>query len=296
MKNIKPYKLFEAKMSSSRESELNNIGITLDQAQDIFIGIKDCGLEVDDIYTGNSLSMGYKDIITNYLEFGQIGKSYKSFTIRLKSINRHNFYIEKDLYDELKSSIGHIESELGLKLSYLYLRTPDGVWFKNLDSMEKYISNLSLDDISSLQWVSFLDLVFISKSINESNHSAFIDGNYKHQYTLLKSIFDDVKDIFTDIVDDYDIDFDINIGEYHKNIGDIKYLDSINIDLKDNMYNFFRFNDHILHTIKKLRSFLSDYDLNIDIELISENEYHSLDKFIEEYGNDEFHEIGIIIY
>jgi len=295
MKNIKPYKLFEAKMSSSRESELNNIGITLDQVQDVFIDVKDCGLEVDDIYIGNALSLGNNEIVTDHNDL--VFNSYRSFSIRLKCTNRQNFHIEKDIFDELKLSIGHIESEFNLQLGNIYLRTLDGVWFSNVDTMEKYINELPFAKKGSLKWVSYLDLTFrILESTNESNHSAFIDGNYKHQYTLLKSIFDSIKDIFTDIVDDYDIDFDINIGEYHKNIGDIKYLDSINIDLKDNMYNFFRFNDHILPTIKKLRSFLSDYDLNIDIELISENEYHSLDKFIEEYGNDEFHEIGIIIY
>jgi hypothetical protein len=41
---------------------------------------------------------------------------------------------------------------------------------------------------------------------------------------------------------------------------------------------------------------LSEYNLNIDIELVSENEFYSVDEFIEEYGSEEFHELGIIIY
>jgi predicted ribosome-associated RNA-binding protein Tma20 len=119
----------------------------------------------------------------------------------------------------------------------------------------------------------------------------------------LESIFDDVKDILRDLEDDHEIDVDAIIGKYRKystkswkESDDSELKKSINIDLKDNKYNFFRFNDHILPTIKKLRSFLSEYDLNIDIELVSENEFYSLDEFIEEYGSEEFHELGIIIY
>jgi len=41
---------------------------------------------------------------------------------------------------------------------------------------------------------------------------------------------------------------------------------------------------------------LSEYDLNIDIELVQENEFYPVDEFIEEYGSEEFHELGIIIY
>ena len=116
----------------------------------------------------------------------------------------------------------------------------------------------------------------------------------------------DVKDILRDLEDDHEIDVDSIVGRYRKystkswrESDDSKLINSINIDLKDNKYNFFIFNEHILPTIYKLKSFVSEYDLNIDIELVTgktNNEFYSLDEFIEEYGSEEFHELGIIIY
>jgi hypothetical protein len=123
-----------------------------------------------------------------------------------------------------------------------------------------------------------------------------------HKFTVssinINEIFDDVQDILKELEDNYEIDVNTTIGEYHKtsrNIGSSTLFDSIIIDLKDNNYNFFIFNEHILPTINRLRSFLSD-DFDIDIELVLENEFYPLDEFIEEYGSEEFHEIGIIIY
>lgn len=118
----------------------------------------------------------------------------------------------------------------------------------------------------------------------------------KFNTRLIDEIFDDVKDILKELEDNYEIDVDINIGEYYPPSHKKPTLfDSIIIDLKDNKYNFFIFNEQILPTINRLRSFLSD-DFDIDIELVLENEFYPLDEFIEEYGSEEFHEIGIIIY
>jgi hypothetical protein len=166
--------------------------------------------------------------------------------------------------------------------------------------MEKYISELPSDKKGSLKHVSYLDLTFkdIEEDIDDS-----VSVKESVSVNELESIFDDVKDILRDLEDDHEIDVDAIVGRYRKystkswkESDDSELKNSINIDLKDNSYNFFRFNDHILPTINTIKSFLSEYDLNIDIELVSENEFYSLDEFIEEYGSDEFHELGIIIY
>jgi hypothetical protein len=151
----------------------------------------------------------------------------------------------------------------------------------------RYIDELPFAKKQSLRHVIYLDLTFRDlEDINES-----VDRS------TLELIFDDIKDILLDL-EEHDIDVDSTIGQYHKlyETKDSELKDSINIDLEDNTFNFFRFNDHILPTIKRLQSFLSEYDLNIDIELVSENEFYSVDEFIEEYGSEEFHELGIIIY
>ena len=284
MKHLKSYKLFE----SNKESEE-----TVQEISDIFVGVKDCGLEVSDVYTGHALSLGDKEIVTDHNEFSQIGSdgryvgSFKSFSIRLKPLERGVFAIDDDFFEEIESSIKHVESQFNIELSSIYLRTFDGVWFNSISRMMRYIDELPFAKKQSLRHVIYLDLTFRDlEDINES-----VDRS------TLELIFDDIKDILLDL-EEHDIDVDSTIGQYHKlyEKKDSELKDSINIDLKDNIYNFFVFNDHILPTIKRLQSFLSEYNLNIDIELVSENEFYSVNEFIEEYGSEEFHELGIIIY
>jgi hypothetical protein len=127
--------------------------------------------------------------------------------------------------------------------------------------------------------------------------------NFTDKSSLLETILPEVKDILTGL-EDFDIDFEIMIGQYHKMTGSKSWketdesvlVDSTNIDIKDNTYNFFIFNEHVLPTLKTLQSFVSDYDLNIDIELIQENEFYTLDEFVKEFSGEELHELGIIIY
>jgi hypothetical protein len=291
MKHLKSYKLFE----SNKESQE-----VVQEISDIFIGVKDCGLEVSDVYTGHALSLGDKEIVTDHNEFSQIGSdgryvgSFKSFSIRLKPLERGVFAIDDDFFEEIESSIKHVESQFNIELSSIYLRTFDGVWFNSISRMKRYIDELPFAKKQSLRHVIYLDLTFRDlEDVNESVESS-----------SLESIFDDIKDIIRDLEEEHDIEVDCTIGQYHKlysakswkDTKDSELKDSINIDLKDNKYNFFVFNDHVLPTIKRLQSFLSEYNLNIDIELVSENEFYPVDEFIEEYGSEEFNELGIIIY
>ena len=307
MKHIKTYNSFKL----NEELDINIDGAAaqniIEEISDIFIHVKDCGLAVENVYSGHALSMGDRDIVTDHNEFstilgpdGRYVGSYKSFSIRLVSVNKSSFSIEDNLFSELESAIKHVESEFNLQLGSIYLRTFDGVWFNNVDTMERYINELPFAKKSSLRHVSYLDLTFkdVEEDIDDSvGVKESVDVNE------LESIFDDVKDILRDLEDDHEIDVDAIVGKYRKystkswkESDDSELKNSINIDLKDNKYNFFIFNDHILPTIYKLKSFVSEYDLNIDIELVSENEFYSLDEFIEEYGSEEFHELGIIIY
>ena len=299
MKHIKTYNSFKL----NEELDINII----EEISNIFLHVKDCGLEVEDVYSGHALSMGDRDIVTDHNEFstilgpdGRYVGSYKSLSIRLESVNKSSFSIEDNLFSELESAIKHVESEFNLQLSSIYLRTLGGVWFNNVDTMERYINELPFAKKSSLRHVSYLDLTFkdIEEDIDDS-----ISVKESVDVNELESIFDDVKDILRDLEDDHEIDVDAIVGAYRKystkswrESDDSKLINSINIDLKDNKYNFFIFNEHILPTIYKLKSFVSEYDLNIDIELVSENKFYSLDEFIEEYGSEEFHELGIIIY
>ena len=299
MKHIKTYNSFKL----NEELDINII----EEISNIFLHVKDCGLEVEDVYSGHALSMGDRDIVTDHNEFSSIlgpdGRyvgSYKSLSIRLKNENTSSFIIQENLFDELKSAIGHVESQFNLQLSSIYLRTLGGIWFNSVDTMEKYINELPFAKKSSLRHVSYLDLTFKDE---EEDIDDSVSVKESVSVNELESIFDHVKDILTDLEDAHGINFDAIVGKYRKystkswkESDDSELKNSINIDLKDNSYNFFVFNNQILPTINTIKSFLSEYDLNIDIELVSENEFYSLDEFIEEYGSDEFHELGIIIY
>jgi len=310
MKHIKTYNSFKL----NEELDINIDGPAgqniIEEISDIFIHVKDCGLQVEDVYSGHALSMGDRDIVTDHNDFSSIlgpdGRyvgSYKSLSIRLKNENTSSFTIEENLFDELQSAIKHVESQFNLQLNSIYLRTLGGVWFNSVDTMQRYVNELPFAKKSSLRHVSYLDLTFkdIEEDIDDS-----ISVKESVDVNELESIFDDVKDILRDLEDDHEIDVDAIVGRYRKystkswkESDDSELKNSINIDLKDNSYNFFRFNDHILPTINTIKSFFSEYDLNIDIELVTgetNNEFYSLDEFIEEYGSDEFHELGIIIY
>jgi len=313
MKHIKTYNSFKL----NEELDINIDGAAgqniIEEISDIFIHVKDCGLQVENVYSGHALSMGDRDIVTDHNDFstilgpdGRYVGSYKSFSIRLVSVNKSSFSIEDNLFSELESAIKHVESEFNLQLSSIYLRTFDGVWFNNVDTMERYINELPFAKKSSLRHVSYLDLTFKDE---EEDIDDSVSVKESVDVNELESIFDDVKDILRDLEDDHEIDVDAIVGKYRKYSTkailselpqyDSELINSINIDLKDNKYNFFIFNEHILPTIYKLKSFVSEYDLNIDIELVTgktNNEFYSLDEFIEEYGSEEFHELGIIIY
>ena len=166
MKRIQSFKLFESSEKKERIAQ---------EIEDIFSTIQESGLEVSDVYSGNSLSMGTRAIITDHRDFetnftpdGKWEASFKSLNVRLKSKNKaldgftiqNNFYEEFDFYQELKDSIGHAESLYGLKLRNLYLRTSNGVWFKDVDTMKKWIDDLPFAQKSSLRYVLYLDITF----------------------------------------------------------------------------------------------------------------------------------------
>jgi len=153
-------------MSSDNSEENSQIA---QEIEDIFSSIQEFGLEVTDVYSGNSLSMGTKEIVTDHRDFqsnigpdGRWDATFKSLNVRLKSKNKAHdgFEIQDSFYKELKDAIGHAESLYGLELRNLYLRTSNGAWFKDVDTMQNWINDLPFAQRSSLRWVLYLDVTF----------------------------------------------------------------------------------------------------------------------------------------
>jgi hypothetical protein len=110
-------------------------------------------------------------------------------------------------------------------------------------------------------------------------------------------VFQTIKDICTDFAD-IDIISDVFKCEYHRNVisgRDAQILKAISIELKDASSRFFTLKE-ILPVIETIESHISEWNLNIDIELISENEFFTLSEFKQEFMDEEFYTLGIIIF
>jgi hypothetical protein len=132
-----------------------------------------------------------------------------------------------------------------------------------------------------------------------------------------------IKDILTDLEDDYEINFDISIGKFFKDssVGNLWgsvpvrggiHVNSININLdlltldghlgEEEEGKYFIFNEQILPTINMIKSHLEEVNIVIVKNIgdlfydSSKNKYYPLDEFIKEHGSEEFNELEIILY
>ncbi len=225
MKFIKPYNTFSQKINEEIDIDIDSAAgqKMVDEISDIFVHVRDCGLEVADVYTGHALSMGDREIVDDHRDFetilGSDGRyigSYKSLSIRLRTVKGVNqnerpfFYIEEGLFDELESAISHIESQFDLELGSIYLRTSNGVWFNSVRRMRQYIDQLPFAKKESLKWVTYIDLTF--KDLSED-----VDDSVSVKESKLEEdnseIILELEDILQDLKDEY---FDIQIVDRSK--------------------------------------------------------------------------------
>lgn len=105
--------------------------IDINDIKDIFIDLRENNLEIDDVLLGIMKS----DITT--------GKSIRSFSIRLCTIDSHGFEfkITDSLFDNLKNGIGHIESLYKVRLNHLQVRCIKQYWFYSVDTFEEALKS-----------------------------------------------------------------------------------------------------------------------------------------------------------
>lgn len=155
MKHLKNIKQFNESLDN----------LVIQEISDIFIHLEDYGLEFEDVYKGTSVSMGTNDIVTDIQQIpfiigsdGKYAGSFRSLSIRLKP--KYVPINDTELYTELKSAIGHVESQFGFKLRHIYLRTPKGIWFNNVDVFENFLRDPLFDDGNYLKLVAYIDITF----------------------------------------------------------------------------------------------------------------------------------------
>lgn len=164
MKHLKKYKLFESKKQELEDS------LSIEDIQDIFIELKDNNLYVDDCKIGSATSM--KDalmkyptgisIITDPDDFDVRFPSIDSLSVKLKTFNNDGILMDKDFFNNLKNSIGHMESQFKLEVNSIFYRTHGNLWVNSVDALRRYLTIKigDRDKLSSLKNVIYIDIIF----------------------------------------------------------------------------------------------------------------------------------------
>lgn len=95
-------------------------------------------------------------------------------------------------------------------------------------------------------------------------------------------------------LDDLGYDIRIYFPQYQKE-GVDKILPSCCIDIDSEVGHFLN-NKALEMTIREIQSYVSDFDLSIDIELGSDDLFVTADEFINQYNVEELESISILIY
>lgn len=95
-------------------------------------------------------------------------------------------------------------------------------------------------------------------------------------------------------LDDLGYQVEINFPQYHK-LGYDEIMPCLCVDI-DSQSGRFLDNVVLEMTIKEIQSYVSDFGLSIDIELVSDNQFVTADEFINEYNVEELDSISILIY
>jgi hypothetical protein len=87
----------------------------------------------------------------------------------------------------------------------------------------------------------------------------------------------------------------INIVEVkYQRWQDDKSYESLSVDI-DSEGNFIDY-DILEQTINSVKSIADEQNMNVDIEIVSEDEYITSEEFIENYGGEELSKVSIIIW
>ena len=95
-------------------------------------------------------------------------------------------------------------------------------------------------------------------------------------------------------LDDLGYNVRISFPQYHKGESD-NILPCLCIDIDSEAGHFIK-NEALEMTIREIESYVSEFNLNVDIELGSDDQFVTADEFITTYNVEELDVISIIIY
>lgn len=119
-----------------------------------------------------------------------------------------------------------------------------------------------------------------------------------HFFARLNLFNDEFVDNISDFcleLDDLGYDINIKFPRYHKEINsDTEILPCCSIDI--NSKGKFLNNEALEMTIRQIQSYVSEFDLDVDVELGSDDLFVTADEFIDQYNVEELDIISILIY
>jgi len=147
-----------------------NIDIKIEDIEDIFSGVFDCGLKLNDCFVGVHLypPKGYDIYSTKEYTLSAYrdkdAKSFKSFSVRLYPKD-HDFVFDDDLFTELDLSIEIMENKYSMKFAIIQVRTPEGIWMTSISKFREWFYDLSKEEKEKFKVTSYLDIIFNTECV-----------------------------------------------------------------------------------------------------------------------------------
>lgn len=136
--------------------------------------------------------------------------------------------------------------------------------------------------------------VNIDKSNLQRLKDYFIDSDRFESLKFFDDIFiQTISDMCLEL-DDLGYDVAIRFPQYHKGESD-NILPCLCVDI-DSRAGHFLNNAALEMTIREIQSYVSEFKLNVDIELGSDDQFVTADEFIQIYNVEELDVISILIY
>jgi len=131
------------------------------------------------------------------------------------------------------------------------------------------------------------------KHIIEYKHYESVNVDREYYYPKFTEEFvSNIKDMSLELSDS---GCSINIVEVkYQRWQDDKSYESLSVDI-DSEGDFIDY-DILEQTINSIKSIADEQNMNVDIEIVSEDEYITSEEFIENYGGEELSKVSIIIW
>jgi len=147
----------------------------------------------------------------------------------------------------------------------------------------------------------FVDMLkrFTHKAPFDSVGVSYYKPNKKVNESKNIDVKADIEDILLEL-EDYGIEYSTTDVKYYKDginphTGKNNFVDCIRVAIKDGKDRLFRLDD-IMDVLLRLKDYLKGTKYSIDIGIPNSDDYHTMDKFMEEFRGEELYHIYLFIW